>query len=472
MMGRKRFEEKLFHSLSLAKLVPEGHLLRRLDEAIDLSFVRQLCKAYYSHTGQPSVDPVVIFKMMLLGYLYGIRSERRLAEECLMHMGFRWYLGYDVDEKTPDHSVLSKARKRYGKKVFEEFFERVLKKCVEMELVGGETLFADSTLVRANASKRSIVKRSQLLKVEREGREYVEEMFREEEGQKAKKRQRRNDREVSRTDPDSAIVKRSRKGTQLAYKKHFTVDGKKRVITAIEVTHGVVDDASQVSKLLEAQPMVPKQFCADSHYGAASVYGKLADEGIQAVIPRRRFEGQKAKADRISYREFAYDSQRDVYVCPQGKELKRTTYDPRWDRDYYRPLRSDCRDCAIRENCCSANAVRCLTRPRRQEAIDEALEYLKSDQGQAIFALRSTTAEGIVSEAKGCHGLGRAQFRGLEKVGIQALMTASVQNLKRIMATLSNLPSAGPFSSLRGAIYQALRAIRQTLLRNLSCSPV
>jgi transposase len=117
MMGCKRFEAELFHSLSLAKLVPQDHLLRRLDETLDLSFVREYCGEYYSHTGQPSVDPVVIFKMMLLGYLYGITSERRLAEEGSLHLAFRWYLGYDLDEKTPDHSVLSKARRRYDKKL-------------------------------------------------------------------------------------------------------------------------------------------------------------------------------------------------------------------------------------------------------------------------------------------------------------------------------------------------------------------
>lgn len=116
-MGQKQFAPKLFHAFSLDKVVPEGHLLRHLEATVDLSFVRELCAPYYSHTGQPSVDPVVLFKMMLLGYLYGITSERRLAEECSLHLAFRWYLGYDLDEPTPDHSVISKARVRYGKEV-------------------------------------------------------------------------------------------------------------------------------------------------------------------------------------------------------------------------------------------------------------------------------------------------------------------------------------------------------------------
>ena len=162
MMGQKHFTPRLFHTLSLEAMVPDDHLLRRLEGVVDLCFVRQLCAPYYSHTGQPSIDPVVLFKMMLLGYLYGITSERRLAEECSLHLAFRWYLGYDLDEATPDHSVLSKARARYGKGVFEIFFQRVLELCVKAGLVGGEKIFADSTLVAANASVKSVVPREQL----------------------------------------------------------------------------------------------------------------------------------------------------------------------------------------------------------------------------------------------------------------------------------------------------------------------
>jgi transposase len=127
-------------------MVPPNHLLRRLEAVVDLAFVRELCASYYSHTGQPSIDPVVLFKMMLLGYLYGITSERRLAEECALHLAFRWYLGCDLDEPTPDHSVLSKARARYGQTVFEVFFQRVLMLCLEAGLLTS----TDSVLVHVH----------------------------------------------------------------------------------------------------------------------------------------------------------------------------------------------------------------------------------------------------------------------------------------------------------------------------------
>ena len=144
MMGKKDFKPRIFYRLSLEKMVPQDHLVRALEEVIDLGFVRGLCRKYYSHTGQPSVDPTVLFKMMLVGYLFGITSERKLSEECTVNLAYRWYLGYDLDEATPNHSVISKARARFGKKVFEEFFQEVLNRCLEKGLVGGEKIFAGS----------------------------------------------------------------------------------------------------------------------------------------------------------------------------------------------------------------------------------------------------------------------------------------------------------------------------------------
>ncbi|MFN3467447.1 MAG: transposase, partial [Candidatus Brocadiales bacterium] len=172
MMGSKDYQEKLFYGFSLTQRIPEDHLVRQLDRVIDLSFVRPLVAKYYSHTGQPSVDPVVLFKMMLLGYLYGITSERRLAEECSLNMAFMWYVGYDLDEPTPNHSVISKARARYGKEVFERFFQEILSICVRVGLVKGEKVFADSTLIRANASLKSIVSRAEAREVKYTPKEY------------------------------------------------------------------------------------------------------------------------------------------------------------------------------------------------------------------------------------------------------------------------------------------------------------
>ena len=140
MLGRKEFRPKLFYHLSLEEYVPEDHLLRRVTAAVDLGFVPRLTARFYSHTGQPGIDPVVLFKMALLGYLYGITSERRLAEELRLNLAFMWFVGYDLDERTPDHSVLSKARRRFGVTVYQAFFSEIVRQCERAGLIDGRTL--------------------------------------------------------------------------------------------------------------------------------------------------------------------------------------------------------------------------------------------------------------------------------------------------------------------------------------------
>ena len=471
-MGRKDFTAKLFHSLSLSRLVPKGHLVRRLEGILDLGFVRRLCRRYYSHTGQPSVDPVVVFKMLLLGYFYGITSERRLAEECSLHLAFRWYLGYDLDEPTPNHSVLSKARSRYGRRVFEHFFEQVLKRCVEAGLVEGDKLFADSTLTDANASVQSLVDRDSVPTPRHSPKEYVEAVFlenplgeqpvgmpgqswasgigsvekeirerkegwskrRSNRGRKAGGRKRLNRQQVSTTDPQASVVKRPGMKTKLAYKSHFTVDGGQRVITAVEVTPAAVEDSTQIVRLLNRQPLRPKYLCADSHYGVAPIYEELRRRDIIAVIPRRSSHTQKPKPGRLAPVDFQYDAIEDVYHCPQGKKLKKRAYDAHWDRYHYRPRKSDCDGCSLRLACSTPSSVKTILRSPYEQAIGWAQQHLQTEQARQVGKQRKTTAEWVVAEAKNFHGMRRAQQRGLEKVFVQALLTATVQNLKRPMA--------------------------------------
>ena len=162
MMGSKTFQPKGVYHLNLEERIPADHLLRQVAAVVDLAFVRRLTARFYSHTGKPSIDPVVLFKMALLGYLYGITSERRLAEELRLNLAFMWFLGYDLDEPTPDHSVLSKARRRFGVTVYQAFFTEIVRQCREAGLLAGTQLFADSTLVEANASQESVGSRALL----------------------------------------------------------------------------------------------------------------------------------------------------------------------------------------------------------------------------------------------------------------------------------------------------------------------
>jgi len=368
--------------------------VRRLETVLDLGFIRRFCAPFYSHTGQPSVDPVVIFKMLVLGYLYGITSERRLAEECSLHLAFRWYLGYDLDEDTPNHSVLSKARRWKEKK-----------------------------------SKR---------------------------GRKPSGKKRMNRRQVSTTDPDAAVVARPGMKARLAYKNHFTVDGAHRVITAVRVSSADVEDSTQLARLLDQQPLRPNFVCADSHYGVAAVYEDIRRRGMTPVIPRRSSHTQKTKPDRIPPSDFTYDREKDVYLCPQKRKLKRAAYDARWDRYHYRPKRSDCSDCPVRLACATEKSVRTSVRSPYQDSVEWALESLSRPKGREIMRQRKTTAEWVVAEAKNFHGLRRVQHRGLSRVSIQILLTAAVQNIKRLLGQ--------PFQDLSEGICDFIRGISEISL--------
>jgi len=264
-MGRQVPQSKLFYQVSLEERVPQDHLLRKIASAVDFRFLYDYVRPYYSHTGAPSVDPVVIFKMSLLGYLYGLTSERKLAEECRLNLAFMWFLGYDLDEMPPDHSILSKARARFGREVYEQFFREVVRMCREAGLVEGDKVFLDATLLKANASLDSLVAREACHRLKETPEAYLDRVWEEnplegpddpggsgssglgevprEEAPEKKaggKSLRTNEKWVSRTDPDASLV--TRKGFLrpfLAHKVHIAVDGgRAQIVTAEKPSPG------------------------------------------------------------------------------------------------------------------------------------------------------------------------------------------------------------------------------------------
>jgi transposase len=343
MLGTKAYQEKMFYNFSLSERVPQDHFLRKVAKVVNWSFVRKLVKPYYSYRGQPSVDSMVLFKMMLIGYFYGITSERRLMEETSLNMAFMWYLGYDLDEPIPNHSVISKARARYGKEVFEPFFQKVLGLCVEEGLVGGEKVFVDSTIIKANASLKSLVSRQDLVEPKFSPKEYVEQVFSEnpvgkdlpQEGSKKteelKKEQRgkANKKLVSTTDPDASVYQRPGVPYQLAYKEHVAVDSQARVITAVKVTPAAVTDDRVLPDLIHDQPGKLKEECADKIYGSVDTYAYLFDRDMLPSIPRRSTGGWRYTGG-FPTDNFLYDRERDVCICPGNQILKRKGKSYRW----------------------------------------------------------------------------------------------------------------------------------------------
>ena len=377
MMGRKERVGKRFCQVSLEELVPADHLLRRVDEAVDFAAARRLTARFCSHTGQPSVDPVVLFKMALLGYLYGLPSERRLVEEIRLNLAYRWFIGYDLDEAIPDHSVLSKARRRFGPTVYEAFFTEVVRQCERAGLIRGDRLFLDSTLVAAHADLDRVGSRALIRQLPTVGA-HVAELWEqnaeapevaetaspargsaaepavtdESEGPRAVGAAaqpaavvgeraplhlagdgdlpnpplgRLNERLVSRTDPDATVVQRAKVPADLYYKVHVGVDGgQARIITAVTATSGVVGDEHLLPRLVADHEGNTHRrvldVAADTKYGTVDNYRWLEARGVRAAIP---FSDGNSDNRAIPRSAFAYDPVTDTYRCPNGATLRR-----------------------------------------------------------------------------------------------------------------------------------------------------
>src|SRR3990170_2377917 len=253
MMGyQPGFQPKLFyHQINLDQRVPKDHLLRKIQEKIDFDFIYAEVKDSYGERGNVSIPPPVILKMMLLLVLYNVRSERELMETIPLRLDWLWFLGYDIDSEVPDHSVLSKARARWGIEAFRSFFERIVWQCVEAGLVDGSKIFVDSSLVDADASNNSIIDtrnlKHQLRKTYKKLESRLEKIN--DDNASLSSYVKTNDRYMSTTDPDAAIVSRGK--AKLTYQVHRAVDGQSEIITATDATPGDVNEAHLMLPLLE-----------------------------------------------------------------------------------------------------------------------------------------------------------------------------------------------------------------------------
>jgi len=247
MSYESKFQPKLFYyHLNREKRIPQNHILRKIKEKINFDFVYAEVKDTYGINGNVSVPPPVILKLMLLLILYNVRSERELMDTISLRLDWLWFLGYDLDSEIPNHSVLSKARARWGVKAFKAFFERIVSQCVQEGLVEGRKLFIDTSLIEANASNNSVVDTQSLGRYLKKGYRELEERL---EGLTEGKKGKANERYLSTTDPDASVVRHGRGKSKLRYKTHRVVDNKKEVITATKVTTGSVDDGDMLKEI-------------------------------------------------------------------------------------------------------------------------------------------------------------------------------------------------------------------------------
>jgi transposase len=447
MMGRKdqSRSSKLFYILDLEKEVPKDHILRKIDSLLDFSFLYKKVESLYGYNGNESVDPVVIFKMWLIGYLFSIFSERKLVGEIRLNLGYRWFLGYDYDDSIPTHSVLCKARRRFGPKIFREVFEYMVLRCQEAGLVGGETVFVDSSIIPANASLDSIVP---VIRIERSVDEYYQQLEEEEEKEQGAYTSESSsginhivptsDGEVNRnfescTDPDAGIVSRNGKGTQICYKDHRAVDGDYGIITQTQATSGDISDDKMLKSLLEEQKKLgfdPEEVVGDKKYGTIENYKELLRQGKKPHIPRSSSPHRKGY---FSADDFRYDEKEDVFICPGGKKLTRGCYNSSNKCWVYKAKAEDCFNCELRERCTNNKRGRRVNRPEEGEVLDQVKEILATFQARQNIAKRKWLMEGSFAEGKNLHLLRRVLFRGLEWVQVQFYLVATIQNLKKLV---------------------------------------
>ena len=459
MMNRQpRFEAKFYYNLSLERLVPEDHLLRLIANAVDFSFIRPLCRPFYSHTGRPSVDPVVLFKMLLIGYLYGITSERRLARELSLNLGYRWFLGYDFDQPTPDHSVLSKARARFGPEVFESFFRRSIDLCREAGLLEEGPVYVDSTLIQASAAVDSMVRRDDLVQPPLSIEEYVQRLYMEndppsedEEPPSMPSPPRRRGRGqpsqfprpnqalLSKTDPEATLVNRPEFGRHLAYKAHVAVSGRRgQVITAAVATTGAEADEHLLAEVLwhhrRLSGLGVPEVVADAKYGTTTNFLYLDQAGIPAFIPTTRFGNLRKDIWGREY--FTWLPEEDAYLCPAGQKLRRHSNMTGTQRVRYQAPKGICAACPFRSQCAPSGRERTLHRAWAQAFVEAAEQRLASPVGKQRMAERKTRIEGTFGLAKELHGLRRTRFRGRRRVQIQLWLTAAAMNIKRAVRNM------------------------------------
>lgn len=441
MIGKQdRRQEDLFIAGPLSSLIPDDHILKMVDKVLDLSWLRDEVKDLYCNdNGRPGIDPEAAVRLMLAGFFQGIVHDRKLMREAQVNIAIRWFAGYRLDEKLPDHSSLTKIRQRWGSERFKKIFQKTVKSCVDAGLVSGDTVHIDATLIRADVSWESLT--------ERHVEETIEANADKEDDENLKRpgrprKERAKVKKVSTTDPDATMTTSCRTfHMEPSYKQHSAVDDKWGVIVDVNVTTGEQNEGNQLAEQVERiennTGKKIKTVSADAAYAHGRNFDLLEDKDIDAIIVPQK-ENRKPKC--IPLRRFKYDSKNEIVKCPAGKILTRRTENKKgW---IYRANCQDCRNCRLSNRCISqGSSARTVLISHGYEALLRARRRHKMPDEKFVstYKRHRWRVEGIHGESKTQHGLRRAVRRGLSNVAIQAYLTAAVINLKRLAAALGLL---------------------------------
>jgi transposase len=491
MMGTKERHFAPLINVSVEQLVPQDHFYRHVERTLDLSFVREFVQQTYAGGGRPSIDPIVFFKLQLVMFFEDIRSERLLMRHAADRLSVRWYIGYDLGEPLPDHSSLTRIRTRYGVEVFCRFFEKIVEQCQQAGLVWGQELYIDATKVEANASLASVKPRfaveahlnnlfapeaeqstdetEQAVSQEKtatnqpgeqkeilvpvqlppclspeeyevlsqhnaERHDWIEQLGAQDRSVSIPWYQRVADLRASTTDPDASLML-TKNGSHLGYQTHYVVDGgKARIILGVLAAPSEVSENKPMLDLLWRArfrwKLWPRQATGDRKYGTEDNLVALESQHIHAYIPS---PDNDHRTDYFSSQEFQYNAERDVYICPAGKELHYFAAHSTERSRRYRARAKDCNHCPLKAQCTTGKQGRSLCRSVDEDTLDRVRAYASTEAYKKALRKRSVWVEPLFAEGKQWHGMRRFRLRLLWRVNCEALMIATGQNLKRLL---------------------------------------
>jgi transposase len=440
MMGQHSRSEALFYYFRLEDQVPETHLLRLIEKHISFGFVRERLKASYSETGRPSIDPELLLRILLIGYLYGISSERKLVEELRMHLAWRWFTGLGFDQEIPHHSTFSK--NRHGRfqesNLFEQMFEEIVKQCVEVGLVGGDNLSVDGSFVEANAAKESRIPREQLAEaahVNHTVRQYLVELEEQNPVEEPVHEQER----VSTTDPDSTYATKGGTPARLGYYDNYLVDNYSCVIVGVQATAArmsqeTVAAQDMLTRFAQWQGRKPVSVAADTTYGNGEFLQWLAERDITPYM-RTRDSVHRKNSPFYGPERFTYLPESNSYRCPAGQQLNYGGRNLRNRTFAYIGTRKRCGSCSQKAQCTSG-AFRYLAIHMDEPARQRARE-LAATPAFAHAQRQRKKVEALFAELKNQIGLRRLRLRRMKFVREQFFLAAAAQNIKRLVRFLS-----------------------------------
>jgi len=445
MMGHRQVEQAaLFYEFSLERHVPPDHLLRSIDRFVELSDIRRELTPFYSSTGRPSIDPELMIRMLMIGYCFGIRSERRLCEEVHLNLAYRWFCRLGLNGPVPDHSTFSK--NRHGRfrqsDLLRRLFDTVLQRCIREGLVGGENFAVDASLIRADANRQKGIEGEKGLPPQATGRA-IEEYLSVLDDAAFGAATEVTPKFISPSDPAARWTGAHGGQAFFGYSTNYLIDVENAVIVDVEATTAirqaeVLAAKRMIERSMQRFDLYPAKVMGDSAYGSAEMLGWLVYEhGIEPHVTV--FDKSVRKDGTFSREDFTYDHAGDIYYCPGGKMLTTTGSLLDGTTLRYRASRYDCQACCLKPRCCPKEPARYVPRSIHEGARDMARHIARSWEGRFSRRLRKKV-EMLFAHLKRILKLDRLRLRGPNGARDEFLMAATAQNLRKL-AKLVPAPS-------------------------------